>query len=148
VPVGQLAEIKLRMGERGEAKRLFHRALDLSPGYGFAGNCLFDLQMADGELNEAGHTLARMRQHHRSEWVYAREVQYSARRGDQSAALHFFKMICLGSIEESWPLAAASEALVQAGWSAQASRIVERVVGSVCAPAWRQTFRAPVAQPP
>ena len=60
VPLGYAANLKLRQGERAAAKTDLRRAFDLDAAYTYAGLHLFDLQVEDGELDEAKQTLRRM----------------------------------------------------------------------------------------
>jgi tetratricopeptide (TPR) repeat protein len=60
IPLGYAANVKLRQGDRAAAKADLQRAFDLDATYTYAGLQLFDLQVEDGELDEAKKTLHRM----------------------------------------------------------------------------------------
>jgi tetratricopeptide (TPR) repeat protein len=79
ISLGYLGEAKRLNNDRPGAYEAFRRAFELNPGYEYAGNALFDLQLADGRLNDAEATLALLQRHSRSAAVGARAVQLAAR---------------------------------------------------------------------
>ena len=86
ISLGYLGEAKRLNNDRPGAYTAFQRAFELNPGYEYAGNAMFDLQLADGRLNDAEATLALLQRHSRSAAVGARAVQLAA-RGRVVAAL-------------------------------------------------------------
>ena len=115
-------------GQRAEAKAALSRALELSPDYLWAGFTLFDARLEDGELDEAEALLGRLLEGNPGEFAIARLVLLAARRGQAAVAEERLREIAAGPSEETWPLQAAIDAMVEAGWAAAVDRVLESVV--------------------
>jgi cellulose synthase operon protein C len=76
VPLGYRANMKMQKKDRAGAKVDLEFALKLSPGYSFAALNLFELQLADAEMREAGHTLELIKRHLGGEKAKACEVKF------------------------------------------------------------------------
>jgi tetratricopeptide (TPR) repeat protein len=79
ISLGYLGEAARLNNDRKSAYAAFQRAFELNPGYEYAGNALFDLQLADGKLNAAETTLTFLQRHNPDAAVRARAVQLAAR---------------------------------------------------------------------
>jgi cellulose synthase operon protein C len=123
-----LADARIRNGDRRGAKEAFGRAFDLAPEYAFAGMSLFDAQLEDRELLEAGQTLERLRTHIGGEWVLAREVQLHALRREQDAATRAMRDLCLSPGEDTWPFFAAAQAMSGAGWNDALNQLFDEML--------------------
>ncbi len=122
---GCYAEASLKTGNRSEAKRAFRRALEIRPQYLFAGIGLVDLQLEDGELEQAGQTLEMLRACASGPLVLSRSVQWAARRNDFAAASQWLSQLCSDPGEDEWPLCDAIAAMGEAKWTAQAAEILD-----------------------
>jgi tetratricopeptide (TPR) repeat protein len=126
---GYLGEALQRTGDRAGAKEAFQRALELAPDYSFAGECLFDEQLADGELEAAGETLNLLKTHNGdSPFVLAREVQYAAKVDDPESARQALLQLCGSPTEATWPFEAAAAAMDEAEWGAELDEILEEAM--------------------
>jgi tetratricopeptide (TPR) repeat protein len=118
VSCGYLADARLRNGDRAGAKADFRRAFELSAAYDYAGNRLFDMQLEDGELDEAEASLERLKSETKpdDEFILSREAQLAARKDQLSRAVSALRGLCVHPTEAMWPLFAATEAMRKAGW--------------------------------
>jgi tetratricopeptide (TPR) repeat protein len=124
IPYGYRGDARLRCGDRAGAAADFHRAVELDPAYSFGGLKLFDIQLADGELDAAAATLAGLKQHNPDEFVTAREIQLAARRRQRAQAIEGLQHLCMRETNYHWPLDAAVAALDEAGWKDEVDRIL------------------------
>ena len=87
VCLGYLGDALLANQDRQGAREAFRRAFEMSPDYEFAGNCLFDMQIEDGDLDAAAATF-QVLQHHcpHSSHVMANAVQLACCRADVERA--------------------------------------------------------------
>ncbi len=127
---GYLGEALVRRGDRGRAGASFARALELSPGYEFAGFWLFDLRLEDGELDAAAETLAHLQSHVGGPFTLGRAAQLSARRKDEAGASGILLGLSQSAETEPWPFEAAMKAMKEAGWAAAAERLLRREIGT------------------
>ncbi len=149
---------EISFGYLGEAKRLnkdkdgaivaFARAFTQNPRYDFAGNGLFDLQMAAGDYQGAAATLALLRQHCDNVFTKARALQLAVRNRDQKQTDSLLMQICTSPCDNTWPAAAAVQAMVDARWPLTAEKILEKAMLNPAAhmEAGRQWVRLRVAQ--
>ena len=119
---GYRGDARRHNDDRPGAKDDFRRALELDPAYGYAGLALFDEQMTDNELDDAARTLAVLKEHDPDAFVTARAVQLAARRGDHAEAIKGLRELCVAAHERTWPLETAVDAVVSAGWAADAEQ--------------------------
>jgi len=121
---GYLGEARLLNEDRAGAVEAYRHAVELNPGYEFAGNCLFDLQLEEGDLSGAAETISVLRTHIDTAFVAARETQLAAKRDARDAAGEALARVCVMQCETPWPVTAAAEAMVDAGWQEEAERIL------------------------
>jgi tetratricopeptide (TPR) repeat protein len=130
VSYGYRGDARRRNDDRPGAKADFRHALELDPGYSYAGLGLFDEQLTDGELDDAARTLAHLKERAPDEFVTARAVQLAARRGDRAEALKGLQELCIAKTDRTWPLETAVNALVAAGWTDDAERTLVEALDS------------------
>jgi hypothetical protein len=124
VAFGYRGDARLKAGDRPGAKEDFRRAFTLAPDYGFAAISLFDLELADLNLEAASKVLEVFKPHDSGEYVLAREVQLAAARADRPAAGEALERVCTAPAGNSeWPLWAADKAFKDNGWDRQAEAI-------------------------
>jgi len=128
VGYGYLGEARLLNDDREGAREAYQRAIELNPAYEYAGNGLFDLQFEDGDLDAATETLSTLRTHSDSPFVTAREAQLAAKRESQVEACDALKRLAAMPCDSPWPISAAIEALVDAGWEEAARRTLETLL--------------------
>lgn len=123
--LGYFAEAQLRNEDRVGAKATFARVFEMAPSYEYAGNCLFDLQLEDSELDAAAETVARLRRHSESPFVLARAAQLAAKQDNSAEAAELLGRLCVESSEESsWPLQATFEAMYDREWFSEMNRVL------------------------
>ena len=115
-------------GNRSGAIRAFERALELNPGYEYAGCMLIDLYLASGQLAEAEEVLARFRHHKTGQPLAVRRVLLAVRRGNESAARAALQDACLASVPDPTQLNVALRTMYEAGWAAPAAEVLQAVV--------------------
>lgn len=125
---GYRGEGRHRAGDRAGAKDDFRKAFETDPSYGFAGMFLFDMQLADGELDAAAATLAALKAIDDDAFVRAREARLAARRGDRVTALKALRELATMPQESDWPVDIAVRALSEAGWSADAAEALHEAL--------------------
>lgn len=116
ISLGYLGEAKLLNNDVQGAGKAFRRAYDIEPRYHFAGFYLFDLLLKFENLNGAQEILTRLQQHTEGPLVTARAVQLAAKQRDREAARDGLLEICVTPSESEWPLQAAADAMMRAGW--------------------------------
>lgn len=81
-------EARGNLGDRRGSKQDFRRAFEIDSAYAFAGINLFDHQMTDGELEDAGRTLAKLEEHVGGPHVAMRSIRYhcASKELDQATA--------------------------------------------------------------
>lgn len=110
-----------------DARRHFGRALELDPGYLFAGLRLADLQLDAGLLDDAAATLQTLRPHHTGAQRGARAVRLAVLRRDEAAAAAALAEL-IGNRDAPAPLChEALQRLCEAGWEGTALRVVADV---------------------
>ncbi|MDR3617985.1 MAG: tetratricopeptide repeat protein [Paludisphaera borealis] len=157
-------EALLRAEDSAGAKLSFRRALELAPSHEFAAMNLFDLELADGEIDAARTTLEALKTHgDGGAFVISREVQWHVARaepGDRVAAREALERLCLaGDVGSEWPFRAAVDALTRSGWGQDAdsayAKALERpdaasAIGMIWAERWgaRRDWRQARKLPP
>lgn len=126
ISLGYLAEARQLNGDLAGAKEVYQRAFELNPRYEFAGICLFDMQLADNEINAAAKTLETLRSHSEAPLILTREVQLAAKQHNEAAANAALPAICFSEDPNRYPLNAALAAMKEAGWTEQARQIVTK----------------------
>ncbi len=131
VPLGYAGELKRRAQDMPAAKELFRRAFDLDPSYTFAGFALFDIQLAENELDAAGETLRRLRPQAAAPTVLCAELELADKRRNQQLAMEIVQRMCTCPGDAPSAYDRAVEVLAQRGWVGEAERVV---AGSLTAP--------------
>jgi tetratricopeptide (TPR) repeat protein len=133
-------EALVRMDERDTGLEDLRAAQRKDPCNSLAGFLLFDEQMNDENLVGAEATLLSLAQNIGGDFVKARQVQYYAKRENQTLALKKFKELASPSPlalrhlpRTTWPLDIALRALDIAGWREPAEQIL---LGAMKAPCW------------
>jgi tetratricopeptide (TPR) repeat protein len=124
IPYGYRGDARRLRGNRSGACDDFRRAFELDPAYRYGGLQLFDMQLVDGDLDDAAGTLARLKEHPSDEYIAARGVQLAARRGDRAEALQGLQELCKTTMNSDWPLEAATAAVDAAGWKKDVEHIL------------------------
>ena len=125
---GCLGEARLQRGDCAGAMEAFRYAFELNPNYEFAGEYLFDLQMAENDIQGAADTISTLSRHTNNAFVAVREVQLAARRKERDEASDGLARACSMKCESSWPVAASVTAMVDAGWRTDVRRILESLL--------------------
>ncbi|MBC8870396.1 MAG: tetratricopeptide repeat protein [Planctomycetes bacterium] len=128
VGYGYLGEARLLNDDRDGAREAYQRAVELNPAYEFAGNGLFDIQFEDNDLSAAAETISALRTHSGSPFVTAREAQLAAKQGTEEEACDALKRVALMASDSPWPISAAVESLVSAGWEGAAEQTLENLL--------------------
>lgn len=123
--LGTLANALLRTGDRAGAKQVFHRAYELIPSYGYAGLCLFDMQIEDDELDAAKETLDTLKLHVGGPFVTGKGVVYAARTKDRDTARQLLGELCAEDYENPWPLRTAYQAMLDAEWQRDVREVLD-----------------------
>ena len=125
---GCLGEAR-RMGkDRAGAIEAFGRALELNPEYEFAGVVLFDLHLEQNDLKSAAATLDIVRKHVQTAYVLARAVQLAVRQRNYQAACEAFRQVCVTACASPWPVNAAVDAMLKAGWIRDVGKVLREAV--------------------
>ena len=135
IPYGYRGDACRRKGDRAGGKADFRHAQELDPTYRYGGQQLFDMQLADGELDDAARTLSVLKEHASDEFSAARAVQLEAARGQRDEAIASLQALCVTKMEGGWPLEAAVAALDKAGWKDDAERVLRESLDLPDAPA-------------
>jgi hypothetical protein len=114
-------EARFKTDDRAGARNDFRRALELADHYAFAAFYLFDIELADEDYEAAARTLETLKLITGGQYVVAREVQLAVGRDDPTAAREALRRLCTGTEGTAdWPIRAANNVFVQAGWGRQA----------------------------
>jgi tetratricopeptide (TPR) repeat protein len=127
---GYLGEAKLWNEDRAGAKESLQQAVTLAPDYEFAGLTLFDLHLADNELESAGAALARLEQFVGGDATTLRALQWAARHHDGGKAEKQFFALCLSPTQQTSYLDDAVAALVNAQLDEIADLVLEDALAS------------------
>ncbi len=117
-------EARVRMDEREDGLEDLRNAQRKDPCNTLAAFLLFDEQMNDESHATAETTLLSIQQNIVGDFVKARQVQFHARRENQTIALEIFKNLCTSTFPQPQPMDMAMRALDRAGWKRQAEQIV------------------------
>jgi tetratricopeptide (TPR) repeat protein len=145
ISLGYLGEAYRLNRDYEHAEEMFRRAFDLNPRYQFAGFALFDLHLGNGEIDAAADILSVLQKYDNNSLVLARAVQLTVwqaanaariarahffgkcvqffgivsteQRRFRTAAINLLRQICTSPSDNPWPVAAAVDALISAGWT-------------------------------
>jgi len=123
--LGTLANAMLRTGDRHGAKQVFQRAYELLPSYGYAGLCLFDMQMEDDEVAAAQVTLETLKLHVGGPFVIGKGIVYAAKTQQRESARQLFTELCAEPVDNPWPLRTAYEAMSEQHWRDDLREVIE-----------------------
>jgi tetratricopeptide (TPR) repeat protein len=125
---GYLADLKLRLGDRAGAGLDFRKAVELAPGYGFAGFSLFDLELEDGDLEGAAKTLQILQMHVGGDWVLFREAQLALRHDNQERAVEILLELAKTGKDDPGPGNAVLDLLQKHGLARKAEKAVSKAL--------------------
>ncbi len=123
--LGYLGDALMINGYRQEAKEALRRAVILEPGYEYAGVTLLNLQVEDGELEQAREMLELLRRHVGGEVTFSCEVKLAARMRNREAAEESFRQLCLPSTQDCSLFDEAVLAMAEANWDELVDRILD-----------------------
>lgn len=123
-PLGYVADLKLKNGDRAGARKDLERAMALDPAYAFSGMSLFDLELEDGNLAAARRVLAVLEQQVGGVFVEARAAQLAAREGRVTEAETILERLCTSPTTRPWPIQSTVAALDQAGRARSADQVL------------------------
>jgi len=89
-----LADAYERLKDPAAARQAYRRAVQLQPDHEYAALSLFDLALADGDMEEATETLEHLRRHIGGDQTLAREVRLLARNQQWPQAVEVFRTLC------------------------------------------------------
>jgi cellulose synthase operon protein C len=116
ISYGYLGDARRQGGDRAAARAAFERAVDLAPAYPFGALALFDLQLEDGDVDDAAVTLGGLRGQVDGDDVRLAAVRLEVERGDEDAAREALVELCSSPGAARWSVEAAVRALQEAGW--------------------------------
>jgi tetratricopeptide (TPR) repeat protein len=115
-PLGYVADLKIRAGNKRGAAIDLQRALRINPAYVFAAFTLLRLACEERELPEAEQALAHLRRHV-SPWQALRfEIMVHRAKGDQAAAQRALRELARAPEHEAEAIHAAAQVFLDAGW--------------------------------
>lgn len=126
-------EARVRMDEREAGLDDLRSAFRKDPCNALAGFLLFDEQMVDDNLVGAESTLLSLQQNLVGEFVKARQIQFQAKKENQTIALEKFKELCASRSLNTQPLDMAMRALDVAGWKEQGEQLIKEAMRE---PSW------------
>jgi cellulose synthase operon protein C len=124
----QLAHLYLQQKDRARAKASFEAALAVLPTDAAAAHGLFEAQLDDADVAGACATLQAMQTHQPGAATLAAEVVLWARQGRDPEALEVLEKLCASPDPAPWPLAAATDACIRAGFGRLAHKVMKRAV--------------------
>ena len=123
-PLGHIAQIHMAMDNGAAARETLRKAFAADPSYEYAGFTLFDSEL-EQDLEKAEETLALLKKHVPGARVLFAEVQLLCRKGCKAEALEQLRRLCSVEARDSYPLIQATQAVISAGWSVEAERILQ-----------------------
>jgi tetratricopeptide (TPR) repeat protein len=123
---GYLGEARQQSGDAAGAMEAYRRAFALNPQYEFAGNGLFDLLVAAGDLEQAAATLRTLQTHGDTPFVLAREAQLATKQNDMSQAGELLDQFCADTTGPGWLVQVTVQAIVEAQAPGTAEAVLER----------------------
>ena len=145
VPLGYRASMKLQKNDRRGARSDLERALKYDPAYSFASLTLFDLQLADKDLEGARRTFELIQRYVGGEKAAACEVKLRAHglksvivrpsyaqshpaRQDLEQALARLKELCASKEADQHATDLAINALIEARQTRQVEQVLEEMI--------------------
>ena len=124
VSLGYLGEARLAKGDVAGAKEVLARAFELEPRYEFAGNMVFDLQFEAQEYDVAAQTIARLREHSESSYVYGRVAMLAGKQNEIATVLDALQHLAGDSEATLWAMSQAIDAVHETKCVSQAEPIL------------------------
>jgi len=145
VPLGYRAGMKLQKNDRRGAKADLERALKYDPAYSFASLTLFDLQLADKDVDGARRTFELIERYVGGEKAKACEVKLRAHglksvvvrksyaqsepaRQDLEQAVARLKELCASGAADQQTIDLAINALIEARQTRQVEQVLEEMI--------------------
>jgi tetratricopeptide (TPR) repeat protein len=119
---GRRGDAKLYSGDRSGAKADFRKAFDLDPMYTFAALHLIDEYLTDGEMEEAGEALDRLRGHAEGAYVQLRVIRLAIQRRDREGAMEAWRHLAMDEDAPPPMVREAMDGLAEAGWGDEADQ--------------------------
>ncbi|MGC3990319.1 MAG: C39 family peptidase [Chthoniobacteraceae bacterium] len=147
IPQGWMADILLRLDEKGEAVRCLRRAFEIDHSYGYAGYKIFELELQGRELTGAARTLALLESHLPGAATTSCRIRLHCAQKNRTQALDEMQAFCTEPGENETALRQAAQAFGNMGWQRELERLcfelldhakVNPVVGAI----WVELFTA------
>lgn len=122
---GYLAHALLMFNDKINAKKHLARALELDPGYTYAGLNLADLYLDEDDVANAAATLAVLTAHVRNVNVTARQVRLAAIKKTADDAISLAREVFIAQGDTRWATQNVIETLTRAGWTSQFEHAVQ-----------------------
>jgi tetratricopeptide (TPR) repeat protein len=122
--------LRLRQGDRAEARSAFAATLRLDPADASAAQALFDLHLQADDLGAAAATLQLMQTHQPGAATLAAAIRLHLRCGEQAAAIEALRGLCASVDPEPWPVEAAADAFERAGLSPSAVQVFRQALAA------------------
>ena len=123
VPLGYLADVQMRLGEKDAAWATLRRAFEIDPTYAFAGGKLLDRHLEEGEYAEAEKILTLLKTHLPGAATLLAELRVHCRRQRRDEALAVLRKICALPAGDAFAVTGADRALHDAGWTRSAEAV-------------------------
>jgi tetratricopeptide (TPR) repeat protein len=128
VSLGYLGEARKLNGDRQGAKEAYKRALALEADYVFGGFRLFDLQLEDGEFDDARATLKTLEQQVGGDDVVVSYLELAAKESDANAAATHFHTLCRSATANRAQLNHAVKTLSDKLWGEQIDKVLDEAI--------------------
>jgi cellulose synthase operon protein C len=112
-------ESKRLLGDLRGAKSDYQQAFELDPGFEAAGLQLVSAQLATDDLQEAGRTISKLREHSVTPLLRLQEIQLSSRLGKLEECRELLRLMIQDAAVSRGTLREATLAMAQAGWEAE-----------------------------
>ena len=116
---GYLGHAKMLANARQEAKQCFARAMELDPTDSFTAQTLQDMQIEDGEFDNAWRTLQRAAPHLTDEQRLTQEIRILVLAKKMAQAHKRFRELCRAKLEDVAALITAMDELLPVGGASE-----------------------------
>jgi tetratricopeptide (TPR) repeat protein len=128
IPLGYLADVQMKLGEKHDAWGTLRRAFEVDPTYRFAGDRLLDRHLEEGEFKEAEEIVTLMETHTPGAGTLLARLRLHCRRKEFDHALNILRKICVLPAHESFAVTGAVRAFEEAGWARSAEDLFRNTV--------------------
>ena len=128
ISLGYLGEARKFNGDRQGAKEAYKRALALEADYVFGGFRLFDLQLEDGEFDDARATLKTLEQQVGGDDVVVSHLELAVKENDANAATMHFRKVCRSATASRAQLNHAIKTLADKLWGEPIDKVLEEAI--------------------